>query len=106
MSKLDSSGQFSIGAETFTWVVRHYAGESSTDNDFRGISARVSLRGANCRELVIEFDRRDYPLKRPAVSKSFEARLKEYTQKAVEEGWRPDSRGKPYRIVAERLLNP
>ena len=103
MSKLDSSGQFTLGAEKFSWIVKHYSGESSADRNFRGISARVCLVGANCRELVIEFDRDDYPLKRPASSPQFEARLKEYTQKAVEEGWRPDSRGKPYRIVAETL---
>lgn len=103
MSKLDSSGQFSLGTDKFSWIVKHYAGEFSSDTNFRGITARVSLADANCRELVIEFDRHDYPLRRPASSLPFEARLKEYTQKAIEAGWRPESRGKPYRIVAEPL---
>ena len=103
MSKLDSSGQFTLGTDSFRWVVKHYAGEFSTDTNFRGITARVSLADAKCRELVIEFDVRDYPAKRPAVSQHFEARVIEYTQRAIDDGWRPDSRGKPYRIVADPL---
>lgn len=103
MSRLDSSGSFTIGAERFTWMVKHYAGEFSSDTNFRGISARVCLEGAKFRELVIDFDRQDYPLKRPASSQHFESRLKEYTEKAIEAGWRPDSRGKPFRIAADKL---
>ncbi len=106
MSKLDSSGCFTLGAAQFNWLVKHYAGEFSADSNFRGISARVSLANSNCRELVIDFDVNDYPQKRPASSQHFEARLKEYTQKAIDEGWRPDSRGKPFRIEAEKLHRP
>ena len=103
MSRLDSTGSFTLGPDHFTWSVKHYAGEFSADTNFRGITARVCLTAAKSRELVIEFDPRDYPLKRPASSQSFEARIQEYTQQAIDAGWRPDSRGKPFRWVADRL---
>jgi hypothetical protein len=103
MSRFDSSGDFTIGADKFTWIVKHYAGEFTSNTNFRGISARVCLAEAKSRELVIDFDVQDYPLKRPASSQQFELRIIEYTQKAIEAGWRPDSRGKPFRISADKL---
>lgn len=103
MSKSDFSGTFTLGADTFTWLSKHYSGEVSPDSNFRGLSARVCLADAKCRELVIEFDAHDYPLNRPASVPQFAARIKEYTQKAIDAGWRPDSRGKPYRLAADRL---
>lgn len=103
MARLDTTGSFTLGTDEFTWSVKHYAGEFSADTNFRGITARVCLTEAKSRELVIEFDPRDYPLKRPASSQSFAARIIEYTQRAIEEGWRPDSRGKPFRLAADRL---
>jgi len=103
MSRLDSTGAFHLGSERFTWIVKHYAGEFTSHTNFRGISARVCLAEGNSRELIIDFDPQDYPLKRPASSAQFEERLIEYTQKAIDEGYRPDSRGKPYKISAEKL---
>ena len=103
MSRFDLSGHFSIGSEKFAWSAKHYAGEFASNTNFRGISARVCLAEAKARELVIDFDVQDYAVKRPASSQHLESRIKEYTQKAMEEGWRPDSRGKPYRISADKL---
>ena len=103
MSRFDSSGQFNVGSDRFTWVVKHYAGEFTSHTNFRGVSARVCLVEGKSRELIIDFDPQDYPLKRPASSAQFEARVMEYTQKAIDMGWRPDSRGKPFRISADRL---
>ena len=103
MSRLDSSGQFKLGADKFSWNVKHYAGESSATTHLRGISARVCLADGGTRELVIDFDPADYPPKKPPSSAQLSARIQEYTQKAIDAGWRPESRGKPYRFAAERL---
>ncbi len=69
----------------------------------RGITARVSLAEAATRELVIEFDPQDYPAKRPASPAQLAARIQECTQQAIDAGWRPESRGKPFRFTADRL---
>ena len=69
----------------------------------RGISARVCLMDENTRELVIEFDAQDYPPKRPASPAQLALRIQEYTAKAIDSGWRPGSRGKPFYFVADPL---
>ena len=102
MSRVDS-GEFELGADKFTWSVRYYGGESSANSHLRGISARVSLAEAQARELVIEFDPQDYPAKRPASAAQLAARIQDCTRQAIEAGWRPESRGKPFRFMAERL---
>ena len=104
MSRLDSSGQFQLGADKFKWSVKHYGGEVAVNTHIRGISARVCLAGENTRELVIEFDAQDYPPKRPAAPAQLAIRIQEYTAKAIAAGWRPDSRGKPFHFVADPLL--
>src|SRR5690606_5316988 len=86
MSRLDSSGQFKLGGEKFSWNVKHYAGESSVQTHRRGISARVCLADAQTRELVIEFDPLDYPPKKPPSTAQLSARIQEYTQKAIATG--------------------
>lgn len=103
MSRLDSSGQFQLGADTFNWSVKHYGGEASVNTHIRGISARVCLAQENTRELVIEFDAQDYPPKRPAAPAQLAIRIQENTQLAIKAGWRPDSRGKPFYFVADPL---
>lgn len=103
MAGANLSGQFEVGGDRFTWQAKRYAGMSSADSNYRGIAARVMLASGVFRELVIEFHPDDYPGQIALSSRSFEARLVEYTQKAIELGWRPESRGKPFRIEAERL---
>ena len=103
MSRLDSSGQFQLGADKFKWSVKHYGGEVAVSTHVRGISARVCLAEGNTRELVIEFDAQDYPPKRPAAPAQLAIRIQENTAKALDAGWRPASRGKPFYFVADPL---
>jgi hypothetical protein len=100
MSRGDSSGQFTLGEESFIWSVKYYGGESSANTHVRGLSARVCLSAGQTRELVIEFDPTEYPAKRPASVPQLAARIQEVTALAIEDGWKPDSRGKPYRFEA------
>jgi hypothetical protein len=103
MSRLDTSGQFQLAGDKFTWSVKHYAGESASSTHPRGISVRVCLEVGKTRELVIEFDPEDYPAKRPVSNARLAARAQLCTQEAIDAGWIPDSRGKPFRFVADRL---
>lgn len=92
-----------MGADKFKWSVKHYGGEVAVNTHIRGISARVCLAEENTRELVIEFDAKDYPPKRPAAAAQLAIRIQENTAKALEAGWRPHSRGKPFYFVADPL---
>ena len=56
MARHDASGQFQLAGDTFTWSVKHYAGESASSTHQRGITARVCLLEGKTRELVIEFE--------------------------------------------------
>lgn len=103
MSRLDASGQFQLAGAKFTWSVKHYAGESASSTHLRGITARVCLTEGKTRELVIEFDPEDYPAKRPVSNAQLAARIPLCTQEAIDAGWIPDSRGKPFRFTPEPL---
>ena len=103
MAGITLSGEFKIGPDHFSWKAKGYAGMTNADSNYRGIAARVSLAQGGYRELVIEFHPEDYPNQSPGSRRSFEARVLEYTQKAIESGWRPESRGKPFRFEAEPL---
>jgi hypothetical protein len=75
----------------------------NADSDYRGVAARISLAQGVFRELLIEFQPTDHSGKGVSSGRNFEARLKEYAQKAMALGWRPESRGKPFRIEASEL---
>ncbi len=101
MSKAELSGEFTLEGDTFSWVCKRYAGEVSPHENFRGLNARVTLAGAKCRELVVEFAPHAFPPKGPVSVPQFVARLQECTAAAMAAGWRPDSRGKPFWFAAD-----
>lgn len=103
MSRFDLAGEFHIGEERFTWIVKRYAGMKDADSNYRGVSARVRLAEGGFRELVIEFHPDDYAGQRPSSGRHFEARLVPCTQQAIEAGWRPASRGKPLRFEVPKM---
>lgn len=102
MSRFDQTGEFELDGERFAWVVKHYAGMTNSNAQYRGVTARVTLVGGNARELIVEFHPDDYPGQRVSSVRQFEERLIENTRKGIELGWRPDSRGKPFRIEVEK----
>lgn len=103
MSRFDLAGEFQSGEQRFSWIVKHYAGMKDADSNYRGVSARVTLAEGGFRELVIEFHPDDYAGQRPSSGRHFEARLVQCTQEAIEAGWRPASRGKPFRFAADPM---
>lgn len=103
MARVDS-GEFELGGDRFSWSVKYYGGESSANTHERGLSVRVALAEAQMRELVIEFDAQDYPPKRPASPAQLAVRIQAATQEAIDAGWRPESRGKPFRFTAPRMV--
>jgi len=103
MSRFDLAGEFQIGEERFSWIVKHYAGMKDAASNYRGVTARVTLVEGGFRELVVEFHPDDYAGQRPSSGRHFEARLADCTQQAIDAGWRPASRGKPFRLVAPKM---
>lgn len=99
------SGEFEIAGARYKWQAKRYAGMSNADSHYRGLAARVTLASGVFRELVIEFHPQDYPGQVAGSGRNFEARLIEYTQKAIDLGWRPESRGKPFHLKAAKLEN-
>jgi hypothetical protein len=97
------SGEFEIEGARFAWEAKRYAGMRNANSDHRGLAARITLASGVFRELVVEFNPHDYPGQVAVSARNLEARLIEYTQKAIDLGWRPESRGKPFRIEAAEL---
>jgi hypothetical protein len=95
MSLTTVSGGFEVDGACYEWTVRHFAGGSNP----RGMSARVRLHENNSKELVVDFAAED-----PATTKQaliFQKRLQQCVRKAIEMGWNPESRGKPFHVDAE-----
>ena len=86
------------GSEYF-WHVRHWA-ECSDMSDAceeeRGISVGVSLILDKTRELIIDFDFTDYRYIKPNVRTELRSRVISSVKLALESGWDPESRGKPF----------
>lgn len=92
------TGEFKVNGVRFAWEVKRYAGMRNADSNYRGLVARVRLAKGVFRELVIEFHPSSYPGQVAASGSHLEARLIEFTQEAIASGWRPESRGKPFRL--------
>ena len=97
------SGEFELGGVRFAWEAKRYAGIRNADSNYRSLAARIALANGVFRELVIEFHPDDYPGQVAGSGRHLEARLIDCTQKAIDLGWRPESRGKPFRIEAAKL---
>ena len=102
MAGASLSGEFEVGGARYLWEAKRYAGMRNADSNYRGLVARIKLTSGVFRELIIEFHPSDYRGQVSGLGRSFETRLMEYTQKAIELGWRPESRGKPFRIEAAK----
>ena len=102
MAGAELTGQFELGGSRFRWSAKRYAGTRDPGSNYRPLTARITRADGVYRELVVEFHPDDYPGQVAVSSRDLEGRLIEYTQKAIDLGWRPDSRGKPFRIEAEQ----
>ena len=96
MSTLKTSGVIEIAGIEYSWYIRHWSGASSMYENFRGPSVSVCLVPEKSRELIVDFCFSDYPFTKPKSQPEFVARLRSSIQAAIEAGWDPESRGKPW----------
>lgn len=98
MARFKTSGEFEVEFVRYVWKVRHYAGASTPYENLRGVSASVAIQGKNTKELIVDFPLEDYFFTKPKSTAVFERRLQRCVVGALELGWEPESRGKPYRV--------
>lgn len=96
MSTFKTSGIIEIGGSEYSWCIRHWSGASSMYENFRGPSVSVCLAPGKFRELIVEFPFSDYPFTKPKSHPEFVARIRSSIESAIESGWDPNSRGKPW----------
>lgn len=101
MSRFKTSGEFEIESFRYDWSVRHYSGASTPYENLRGVSAGVRLQGKKAKELIVDFALNDYFFAKPKSTSAFEERLQRCVRGALEIGWKPESKGKPFRVNAE-----
>lgn len=99
MSQSKHNGEFEINSIQYLWRVRHYAGASTAYENHRGISASISLKEKTAKELIIDFSVENYFFStRPKSTAEFAERLIKCVYGALELGWKPESKGKPFRL--------
>ena len=93
-----------VGGLELYWTVRHWPGWCWDSNAYLGLSLLIETADKNTRDLVIEYPFREEGSaskphrQRPKVSKS---ELAKYIEQAIQLGWDPNSRGKPFVLHLE-----
>lgn len=96
MAAIKDSGIIEIAGVEYSWNVRHWSGASTMYENFRGPSISVCLRPGKSRELIVNFAFSDYPFRKPKSPSELLDRLRLSIESAIQSGWDPDSRGKPW----------
>jgi hypothetical protein len=87
-----------VGGATYAWSV-HREPQWCTIDGWKGLALEVAAQDASGRQLIIELpfqakSHRSTPHRqRPNVARS---EIERYIREALEAGWDPDSRGKPF----------
>ena len=103
--KRTKAEKIDVSGSEYFWHVRHWA-ECSDMSDAceeeRGISVGVSLIPDRTRELIIDFDFKDYRYIKPNLKSELRPRVESSIKLALESGWDPESRGKPFGYLAPK----
>ena len=94
-------GVLQIDGTNYRWSVlrtQTYCGVNSSGNQYVGMAIQVETAAASHRSLILEFD---HVQGHRCMSKHMrfkipEGRLIEYVRNAMQSGWEPESRGKPF----------
>ncbi len=95
MAAFRDHGVIVIDEDEFFWRVRHWVGAPGEKGQ-NGLSLSVSTDPGKRRELIVEFPYTEFGAARPKSEVAFAARLKGCIIAAIDEGWRPNSRGRPW----------
>lgn len=97
------TGTFKLDGVIYAWQVRNFAGSTSPYIDPHGISVEVRLDGITRKELIMDFAFKDYGFIKPKSMGLFAERIKKCAKLAMEKGWEPESKGKPFRAEVDWL---
>lgn len=103
MSKFKHFGVIVLHGNEYQWHVRHWGGASNAYENHRGLSVSVCLDPGRKKALLVEFAFKDYFFDAPRQQTEFEQRLRSAIDIAIDAGWRPLARGKPFvfRVLEE-----
>ena len=98
MGAFKDHGVIVIGDDEFHWQVRHWVGGPSKGGagGCGGLSITVSTDPGKRRELIVEFPYVEFGQGKPKSEIQFAKRLQGCIEAAMEEGWRANSRGRPW----------
>jgi hypothetical protein len=86
-----------VGEEKYFWHIRHGwivdLGEGK-----KGLSVSVSLDPGRTRELILEFPFAVFGEERSPKREKVAVALRPAIEAAITAGWKPDSRGRPFRF--------
>lgn len=101
MAAFKDSGVIVIDEDEYHWHVRHLLGAPLADGGQGGISVSVSTDPGKRRELIVEFPFAEFGFAKPKSEPQFAKRLQGCIEAAIAEGWRANSRGRPWIHLAD-----
>ena len=104
MGAFKDSGVVVIDEDEYFWEVRHMIGAPLAEGGCGGMSVSVSTEPGKRRELIVEFTFAEFGFARPRSEPEFAKRLQGCIEAALAEGWRANSRGRPWIHLADDLL--
>ena len=96
MAAFKDHGVIVIDDDEFHWKVRHWVGGPVGSGGCGGLSVTVSTDPGKRRELIVEFPYVEFGQGKPKSEIQFAKRLQGCIEAAMEEGWRANSRGRPW----------
>lgn len=106
MAAFKESGVITIDDDEFFWQVRHWVGAPLAEGGCGGLSVSVSVDPGRRRELIVEFPFAEFGTGKPRSELQFQKRLRSCIEAALEEGWRANSRGRPWIHLADLPTPP
>ncbi len=87
-----------MNGERYVWEMRPYGGATSLEDKHRGVAIRIRAKDGRERELILTLITASGGSRKPRPSAGIEQQIREGIAAALKLGWRPDSRGKPFRV--------
>ncbi|WP_439640204.1 hypothetical protein [Nevskia sp.] len=101
MAAFKDHGVIVIDDDEFHWKVRHWVGGPVAGGGCGGLSVTVSTDPGKRRELIVEFPYVEFGQGKPKSEIGFANRLQGCIEAAIADGYRPNSRGRPWIWEAE-----
>jgi len=101
MAAFKDSGVIVIDEDEYHWQVRHWIGGPVKGGGCGGLSVTVSTDPGKRRELIVEFPFVEFGHGKPKSEVQFAKRLQGCIEAAIADGYRPNSRGRPWIREAE-----